>query len=119
MADFDYDDLLRLDAGAWKDKSFGGEPIPTLEQAINLIRASSTGLLLELKAARLYPGIVTDVVGALSSVPGYLREVAAGRRLVVQSFDVALMKDHKTREPGVRVGLLGSLAPANLPALGT
>lgn len=119
VADFDYDDLVRLDAGAWKHKSFGGEPIPTLEQAINLIRTSSTGLLLELKAPKLYPGIVTDVVVSLRSMAGYLGEAAAGRRLVVQSFDVAAMKDHKTLEPDVPVGLLGSPAPANLPALGT
>src|SRR5688572_7762400 len=29
VADFDYDDLMRLDAGAWKHESFSGEPIPT------------------------------------------------------------------------------------------
>lgn len=119
VADFDYDELLRLDAGAWRGASYAGERIPTLDQAIDLIRSGSTGLLLELKAPELYPGIVTDVVSALRGVPGYLDGAVARRRLVVQSFDFAAMKAHKTRAPEIPVGLLGSPAPANLPALGT
>ncbi len=119
VADFDYDELQRLDAGAWKGPFFAGERIPTLEQAIDVVRGSGTGLLLELKAPSLYPGIVTDVVGTLRAVPGYLDQAVAERRLVVESFDFAAMKAHKTRAPEVPVGLLGSPARANLPALGT
>jgi glycerophosphoryl diester phosphodiesterase len=119
VADFDYDELLRLDAGAWKGPGFAGERIPTLEQAIELVRPSGTGLLLELKAPALYPGIVTDLVGTLRGAPGLLDRLLAERRLVVESFDFAAMKAHKTRAPEVPVGLLGSPARANLPALGT
>lgn len=119
VADFDYDELLRLDAGGWKAPFFAGEQVPTLDQAIDLVRTSSTGLLLELKAPALYPGIVTDVVSTLRGVPGYLDRAVAGRRLVVESFDYAAMKAHKTRAPEVPVGLLGTPVRANLPALGT
>lgn len=119
VADFDFDELQRLDAGAWKGRFFAGERIPTLEQAINEVRTSSTGLLLELKAPALYPGIVTDVVSTLRGVPGFLNQAVADRRLVVESFDFAAMKAHKTRAPEVPVGLLGAPARANLPALGT
>jgi glycerophosphoryl diester phosphodiesterase len=119
VADFDYDELLRLDAGAWKGPHFAGERIPTLEQAIGLVNSSSTGLLLELKAPALYPGIVTDVVSTLRGLPGFLGRALAERRLVVESFDFAAMKAHKTRAPEVPVGLLGAPARANLPALGT
>lgn len=119
VADFDYDELLRLDAGTWKGPGFAGERIPTLEQAIELVRPSTTGLLLELKAPALYPGIVTDLVGSLRRAPGLLDRWVAERRLVVESFDFAAMKALKTRAPEVPVGLLGSPARANLPALAT
>jgi glycerophosphoryl diester phosphodiesterase len=119
VADFDYDELLRLDAGAWKGPFFAGERIPTVEQAIDLVSTSKTGLLLELKAPALYPGIVTDLVRTLRGAPGFLDRAVAERRLVVESFDFAAMKAHKTRAPEVPVGLLGTPARANLPALGT
>lgn len=119
VADFDYDELQTLDAGAWKGPCFAGERIPTLEQAIDAVRSSGTGLLLELKAPALYPGIVTDLVSTLRGLTGYLSAAVADRRLVVESFDFAAMKAHKTRVPEVPVGLLGSPARANLAALGT
>jgi glycerophosphoryl diester phosphodiesterase len=119
VADFDYDELRCLDVGAWKGRAFTGEGIPTLQEAVELTGTTRSGLLLELKAPSLYPGIVTDVVNALKAVPGYLDRAVAERRLVVQSFDFAAMKAHKTRAPEVPVGLLGSPARANLPALAT
>ena len=119
VSDFSYDELMRLDAGAWKSPAQAGERIPTLAQAVEVVRRSSTGLLLELKAPGRYPGVVSDVVAALRGIPGYLDPAVAACRLVVQSFDVAAMKDHKTQLPAVPVGLLGAPAPVNLPALAT
>jgi glycerophosphoryl diester phosphodiesterase len=119
VADFDYDELRCLDAGAWKGPAFTGERIPTLQEAIDLVGSTRSGLLLELKAPSLYPGIVTDVVSALRAVPDYLDRAVTEQGLVVQSFDIAAMKAHKTRAPEVPVGLLGSPARANLPALAT
>lgn len=119
VADFTHDELLRLDAGSWKSPLFAGERVPTLAEAVEVLRPSSAGLLLELKAPELYPGIVSDVVSELRSIPGYLESVVATGRLVVQSFSYSAMKDHKTRAPEVPVGLLGTPARGNLAALGT
>jgi len=119
VADFTYEELMRLDAGSWKSHSFVGERIPLLEDAIEAIRNSEAGLLLELKAPELYTGIVSDVVTAMSEVPGYVESAVAARRLVVQSSNVAAMKDHKTQAPSVPVGLLGNPAAAHLPVLAT
>ncbi|KRF07707.1 hypothetical protein ASG88_02500 [Nocardioides sp. Soil777] len=119
VADFDHDELQGPDAGAWKGPEFAGGRIPTLEEAIDAARSSGTGLLLELKAPSLYPGIVTDVLSTLRGVPGYWEAAVADRRLVIESFDFAAMKALKTRAPEVEVGLLGSPARANLAALGT
>jgi glycerophosphoryl diester phosphodiesterase len=119
VSDFSYDELARLDAGSWRSPAFSGERVPTLAEAVDVIRRSSAGLLLELKAPVLYPGIVTDVVTCLRDIPGYVGSATAAGRLVVQSFDVAAMKDHKTQAPVIPVGLLGVHARANLPVLAT
>jgi glycerophosphoryl diester phosphodiesterase len=117
VGDFTYQELARLDAGSWKSPHCGGEPIPTLAQAAQLVRSGPSGLLLELKAPALYPGVVEDVVATLRGVDGFVDSAVASGRLVVQSFDVAAMKEHKTRAPEVPVGLLGTPARANLLAL--
>jgi glycerophosphoryl diester phosphodiesterase len=117
VADFTYEELTRLDAGAWKSRAFAGERIPTLEDALELVNRSETGLLLELKAPELYPGIAYDVVTTMDDIPGYVESAVASRRLVVQSFNFAAMKDHKTQAPAIPVGLLGAPARVNLPVL--
>lgn len=119
VSDFTSGELARVESGTWKSPAFSGEPIATLDQAIDVIRHTRSGLLLELKAPDHYPGIVSDVVSTLRDVPGYLDSAVAAGRLVVQSFNVAAMKDHKTQAPSVPVGLLGAPARGNLPALGT
>lgn len=119
VADFTYGELLRLDAGSWKSALFAGEVIPTLGQAIELVHRAGAGLLLELKAPEAHPGIVTDLVAVMRDVPGFVAAAVPDRRLIVQSFNVAAMKEHKTIAPAVPVGLLGSPARANLPALAT
>lgn len=117
VSDFTYDELRRLDAGSWKSGAFAGEQIPTLDQAIEVL--GSAGLLLELKAPGLYPGIVPEVAATLRQVPGCLDSAVAARRVVVQSFSFAAMKEHKTLKPVVPVGLVGAPARGNLPALAT
>jgi glycerophosphoryl diester phosphodiesterase len=112
--DFTYDELRRLDAGSWKSPAFAGEPVATLEEVLDAIGPSRTGLLLELKSPELYPGIVADLVAQMRRLRRIVEE-----RVVVQSFDVAAMKEHKTLAPAVPVGLLGTPSRANLPALGT
>lgn len=110
LADFTFDEVRRLDAGSWKGARHAGERVPTLEEVLDVLRGSAVALQLELKAPRLYPGVVTDLVDVL---------VTAAVPTVVQSFHVASMKDLKTRVPDQAVGLLGSPPVANLPALGS
>lgn len=119
VSDFTFEELRRLDAGSWKSPDYAGEQIPSLTEVIELIGDSRAGLLLELKAPELYPGMVSDVVAAIRGIPGHVGSAVAAGRLVVQSFDFAAVKEFKTREPTVPVGLLGAPARANLPALAT
>jgi glycerophosphoryl diester phosphodiesterase len=119
VADFTHDELSRLDAGSWKSRAHAEERIPTLEQVLEVVSAGRVSLQIELKTPRLYPGVVTDLVYALTALPDVLRTEPTGPRVVVQSFHFAAMKDLKTRLPNLSVGLLGTPALANLPVLGT
>lgn len=49
MADLDHADIARLDAGAWFDPRFKGEPIPTLDAAIALLAELGMGANVEIK----------------------------------------------------------------------
>lgn len=115
VADFTYDELLRLDAGSWKGARFTGERVPLLSEVVHQLRGTGTGLLVELKEPGRYPGVVRDLASSLVDPA-----VDAGSEpLVVESFDFAAMKELKTLEPSLRVGLLGTPARGNLAALGT
>lgn len=117
VGDFTHDELRRLDAGAWKSARFAGEGIPTLAEALAALQGSRAGLLLEVKAPELYPGIVSDLVATWRDRPDLVDPTAG--RLVVQSFGFAAMKEHKTKAPRIPVGLLGAPARANLAVLAT
>ncbi len=119
VADFTYAELSRLDAGSWKGAEHAGEQIPTLSEVIDTVRASRAGLLLEIKAPQLYPGIEADVVDTMRKVPGYVESAVAADRLVVQSFSFDSMRTYSELEPSVPVGLLGTPAVAQLPELAT
>jgi glycerophosphoryl diester phosphodiesterase len=98
VADFTYNEMMQLDAGSWKAAEFAGEKIPTLAETIELIRDSRVGLLLEVKAPGLYPGIEGDVARTMRAVPGYVESAVAADRLVVQSFDFGSMAIFKELE---------------------
>ncbi len=117
VSDFTYEEMLQLDAGSWKSAEYAGERIPTLRDAIGVIRASRAGLLLELKAPEVYPGIEADVLRTMRAAPGYLRSAVATDRLVVQSFSVDSVRRFADLEPDVPVGLLGAVPREAFPAL--
>jgi glycerophosphoryl diester phosphodiesterase len=113
VGDFDLDEIRQLDAGGWKSPAFEGERVPTLREAAELLRSARTGLVLELKAPALYPGIVADVAGELRDEPGaWTTSMSSG--LVVESFDASAASAFKASFPGARVGLLGRPHPARL-----
>src|SRR4051812_45661237 len=118
VADFAYDEIATLDAGSWRDDVYTGEPVPTLGEALVATRGSRTGLLLEVKRPGNHPHIIDDLVSELTS-SARLLPTLAGPALVVQSVDIAAMKQLKTLAPHLRVGLLGRPSSVNLPALAT
>lgn len=51
LADFDYANLAKLDAGSWLNKKFKGESIPTLAMLIEFLHQYPLGVNIELKPA--------------------------------------------------------------------
>ncbi len=108
-------EVKRLDAGSWLSPAHCGERVPTLQEVIDVLRPTRTGLLIELKATALHPGLSSDVAQALTAIPGYIAETVDAHRLTVQSFDHEAALIHKHLVPEVPVGALG--APS-VPELG-
>jgi glycerophosphoryl diester phosphodiesterase len=117
VGDFTHAELLTLDAGSWRGEIFAGERIPTLAQVVEQLTGSDTGLLLEVKAPHLHPGIERDLAAELDRHRGFAHQAAAHGRLVVQSFDWEVMRAFKELQPAVPVGLLGAPDARDLPEL--
>lgn len=117
VADLTLAEIKSLDAGSWFGEEFAGEPVPTLEEMIDLVAPRGTGLILELKAPDLYPGIEQRVAATFADRPDYVESAVATGRLTVQSFDWESMAAYKALQPQVPVGLLGRPSLARLGQL--
>lgn len=58
-----FQELAALDAGSWFDPSFSNEPIPSLQQVLDLKR-DSTGVMIEIKKGYSPPHQLAQAVGA-------------------------------------------------------
>jgi glycerophosphoryl diester phosphodiesterase len=114
VGEFTLAELKQLDAGSWKGEEFVGEQIPTLQEVLDVLRPSASGLLLEMKAPELYPGIAEELVAELQAQPGYLNSTKANGKLVVQSFNWDFMADFNALLPDVTTGLLGVPSDAQM-----
>lgn len=116
VADLTYAEVRELDAGAWRSRRHAGVGVPTLDEVLRTLEGTGVGLQLELKKPHLYPGVVDTLVATLERWRPVVEPAADAGRFVVQSFDIAAMKEHKTKAPHVPVGLLGVVPLAHLPA---
>ena len=119
VSDFTYEEIQQLDAGSWFSEEYAGEPVPTMAEMVEVLRPTRAGILMELKAPALYPGIEQQVAEEFASFPGYVDSAVSAERLVVQSFDWDSMARYHEVQPAVPVGLLGRPAEALLPELST
>ncbi|MET9343964.1 glycerophosphodiester phosphodiesterase family protein [Nonomuraea sp. NPDC003804] len=110
VGDFTLAEIRRLDAGSWFSPDHRGEAVPTLGEALRAISGDGLGLLLEIKAPHLYPGIE-------SRVAEELRRSGWSSGLVVQSFDWGSMRRFHRVMPQVPVGLLGTPSTGELAGL--
>ena len=91
-------ELRRLDAGSWFGSSFVGERIPTLEEILEFAKRHDIVFYLELKPGGSW--------GGEHALIGALRESGEFARVVVISFDSALVAAVRRVEPTLLTGLL-------------
>ena len=121
VADFTFDELVRLDAGSWFGAEYAGTTLATLEDALSHARRCGVGLLVELKSPEQAPGILQDVASALrrDGVSGEAARTRPQADVVVQSFHHLSMRTLKELAPEVPVGLLGGPPVRHLAAAAT
>lgn len=88
--------LAALEAGAFFDERFRGEPLPTLEQVVETVRAGMR-LNLELKTHGHERGFVEAVVEAI-------RRHGLAESCLVTSTDVDVLRSVRAIAPGLRLG---------------
>jgi glycerophosphoryl diester phosphodiesterase len=90
--------LRRLDAGSWFGSEFAGERIPTLEEILEFSKKNDVVFYLEIKPAGSW--------GGEHALIGALRESGEIPRIIVISFDAAIVMNLRKIEPTLMTGLL-------------
>lgn len=92
-------ELRELDAGSWFDEKFAGEKIPTLEEALLVVKGRCT-LNIELKATSdMYPGIAEKVLELLEKHD-------MKQEVYITSFDHELIRHVRGLDQSVVTGLI-------------
>jgi glycerophosphoryl diester phosphodiesterase len=91
-------ELRRLDAGSWFGSEFTGERIPTLEEILEFSKKNDVVFYLEIKPGGSW--------GGEHALIGALRESGEIPRVLVISFDAAIVLGLRKIEPTLMTGLL-------------
>jgi len=89
-------EIKSLDAGSWFGKEFSGEKIPTLTEALEVIRGR-TKLNIEFKGKNLL--LVPKVINLLKE-EGFIKEA------ILSSFNYSFLEEAKRFDPRITTGLL-------------
>ncbi|KAA8756163.1 glycerophosphodiester phosphodiesterase [Paenibacillus sp. UASWS1643] len=100
-------DLQRLDAGAWKNKSYKGERIPALSELLDR-SCGRVRLNIELKTqGDMYPGLPAAVIHEV-------RKRHMQNDVVITSFEPAALIEVKKLAPEIQTGLIIDARPGDL-----
>ncbi|KAB2494260.1 glycerophosphodiester phosphodiesterase [Priestia endophytica] len=99
-----FKELRNLDAGSWKGEQFAGAQIPTFDEILDRYHGK-IGILIELKAPELYPGIEEHVAKELKERN---LDKPQNEKIIVQSFNHKSMKKMNELLPKVPIGVLTS-----------
>lgn len=99
-----FKELRNLDAGSWKGEQFAGAQIPTFDEILDRYHGR-IGILIELKAPELYPGIEENVAKELKERN---LDKPQNEKIIVQSFNHESMKKMNELLPKVPIGVLTS-----------
>jgi len=104
VGDLTLDQLRSLDAGSWKGEQFAGEQIPTFEEILDRYHGK-VGILIEMKAPELYPGIEEQVAVELKERN---LDKPQNEKIILQSFNFESMKKMDQLLPKMPIGVLTS-----------
>ncbi|WP_425325246.1 glycerophosphodiester phosphodiesterase [Planococcus soli] len=102
VGDLTFEEIRQLDAGSWFSEAYAGERVPTFEEVVDEFRGK-VGILIELKAPELYPGVEEKIADALIE-----RNMATpnNNKIIIQSFNHESMKKSKELLPNLSHGVL-------------
>lgn len=89
--------LQTLDAGSWKDARFAGEPVPTLKEALKLLRGSGCQSVIEIKMEGISEQVIDDV-----------REAEMVDEVAVIAFSKKVVSEIRRLEPRIMCAWLSS-----------
>lgn len=104
IKDLTLNQLSNLDAGSWKGDEFSGEKIPTFDEILDKYHGK-IGILLELKAPELYPGIEESIAQELKERN---LDKPQNEKIIIQSFNFESMKKMNILLPKIPIGVLTS-----------
>ncbi|MFC3039812.1 glycerophosphodiester phosphodiesterase [Virgibacillus xinjiangensis] len=110
VSDYTLEEIRQLDAGSWFGEEFSGEKVPTFEEMLDAFRGK-TGILVELKAPELYPGIEEKVAEALKERN---MDHTANGKIVIQSFNHESVKKSKELLPELPHAVLAGMSWADV-----
>lgn len=100
-------DLAALDAGAWFDARFAGEPLPTLAETIAVLGDLGMGANIEIKQHPHHKSL--DQL--IRAVQHDLRQRKPGMPIMISSFDPEALRAMHLLEPDLEMAMLWSDLP--------
>ncbi|MGB7347747.1 MAG: glycerophosphodiester phosphodiesterase family protein [Pirellulaceae bacterium] len=97
ITELSLNELSKLDAGSWKDAKYAGEKIPTLRDALLLLRGTGCQSVIEIKME----GISNQVVDTV-------RELKMENEVAVIAFSKNVVREIRTLAPGITCAWLSS-----------
>lgn len=102
VGDLTINELKELDAGSWMGPGFAGERILTFDDVLDRYYGK-IGILVELKAPELYPGIEEEIAATIMERN---LEYPYSEEVIIQSFNFESMKKMNKLLPNMPIGVL-------------
>ncbi|OWO94409.1 glycerophosphoryl diester phosphodiesterase [Rhizobium esperanzae] len=107
LGDFIAADLETIDAGAWFDPRFRGEPLPTLAAAVSALGELGLNANVEIKQHPHHKSLEQLV----KTVDEHLRARAPQTKIMISSFDAAALRRMHEIDPSYELAMLWSQLP--------
>lgn len=100
VKDYNYKELLALDAGSWFSTVYSGEKIPLLEDVLELLKNYDLLINIELKNSFIeYEGIEEEVIKLVNSAK-------VSERVIISSFNHYSLKRIRELESNINIAVL-------------